>query len=127
MDLSDDGEPLAPEWTALDNNLAGILPGHRNASYVAERFVRAGWRSTSSSWHGYEVTTRWCELNLDPTDDHGVLLNGAIAPDHLTTLAALLDRFELPYSLELYDYSLELYDETGTLTRELNSESDQTR
>ncbi|MEU5507917.1 hypothetical protein [Streptomyces fungicidicus] len=120
MDLSDEGDPLAPEWTALDNNLAGILPGHRDASYAAERFVRAGWRSTSSSWHGYEVGTRWCELNLDPTDDHCVLLNGVIAPDHLTTLAALLDRFELPYSLELYD-------ETGTLTREIRSDTGQPR
>lgn len=92
--------------------MAGVLHGCRDASPIAERFVQAGWRSNSSSWYGYEVGTSWCELELDPTDGPDVLLNGVAAPHRFEDLAALLNRFGLTYTLELYD-------ENGTLIREL--------
>ncbi|BFO15279.1 hypothetical protein SHKM778_16670 [Streptomyces sp. KM77-8] len=96
----------------MANNVNGLLPGHRDASLLAERFARAGWRSTSSSWHGYEVGTSWCEVDLTPLHDETILLNGVIAPHRLDALATLLTRFGLPYTLELYA-------EDGTLLREL--------
>ncbi|WP_336318736.1 hypothetical protein [Streptomyces lavendofoliae] len=103
MDISDEGEELDSEWAEAENNVCGTLHGRRDASPVAERFVRAGWRSRSSSWNGYEVGTRWCEVELDPVDGRGILLNGVIDPGRLDDLADLLHRFGLTYSLELYD------------------------
>ncbi|MFF1482602.1 hypothetical protein ACFVYD_34510 [Streptomyces sp. NPDC058301] len=103
MDLSDDGPALDDRWAQSDNNLCGLLPGSRDASRVAERFVRAGWRSRSSSWEGYEIETSWCCFEADPFDGSATLLNGVIAPDRLDDLAALLTRFDLRFTLELYD------------------------
>ncbi|WP_431990923.1 hypothetical protein [Streptomyces albogriseolus] len=94
---------LAPEWRNLSNNVCGILHGHRDAAPIAERFEQHGWRSRSSSWHGYEVGTTWCEAELDPADGPDVLLNGVVDPSRFTDLAALLDRFGLTHTLELYD------------------------
>ncbi|MFI0999294.1 hypothetical protein ACIP10_23125 [Streptomyces galbus] len=114
MDLSDEGEALSPEWAEMGNNVCGTLYGHRNAALIAERFVRAGWRSSSSSWHGYEIGTSWCEVELDPADGQDVLLNGVIAPHRLDDLAGILERFGLTYVLELYD-------EEDMLARELQT------
>lgn len=74
VDLPDEGEALSPEWAEMANNVCGTLHGHRNAALIAERFVRAGWRSNSSSWHGYEVGTSWCDIELDPVDGQEILL-----------------------------------------------------
>ena len=111
MDLSDEGDPLDPELTDMANNVNGLLPGHRDASPLAERFVRAGWRSASSSWHGYEVGTSWCEVDLTPLDDGTVLLNGVTAPHRLDDLATVLG---VPCTLELCA-------EDGTVLRELRT------
>ncbi|MGA5120885.1 hypothetical protein [Streptomyces pseudogriseolus] len=102
---------LAPEWRNLSNNVCGILHGRGDAAPIAVRFGRHGWSSRSSSWHGYEVGTTWCELELDPADGPDVLLNGVMNPSRFTDLAALLDRFGLSYTLELYG-------EEGILLRE---------
>ncbi|MGX1492578.1 hypothetical protein [Streptomyces tendae] len=115
MDLSDEGEALAPALAEAANNVVGILHGCRDASPIAERFVRAGWNSTSSSWHGYEVETAWCRVELDPVDGPDVLLNGVIAPERFNNLAALLTHFGLRHSLELYD------DENHTLIRKTHT------
>ncbi|MFE5187143.1 hypothetical protein [Streptomyces sp. NPDC056628] len=112
MDLPDEGEALDRARLDLANNVAGILHGCQDASPIAERFVRAGWRSSSSSWHGYEVGTAWCEVELDPVDGPDVLLNGVVDPRRFEDLAALFNRFGLTYTLELYD-------ETDTLIREI--------
>jgi hypothetical protein len=114
VDLSEEGEALSSEWAELGNNVCGILHGCRNLSLVAEHFVRAGWRSRSSSWDGYEVGTDWCEAELDCLDGVDDLLNGVIAPHRLDNLADLLHRFGLTYTLELND-------EHGTLVRELRT------
>jgi hypothetical protein len=114
MDMSEEGEALDPEWAEVGNNVNGVLHGCRDASPVAERFVRVGWRSRSSSWNGYEVGTRWCEVELDPVDGPDVLLNGVVDPRRLDDLAGLLHRFGLTYSLELYDGD-------GTLVREVRA------
>ncbi|MFE2812963.1 hypothetical protein ACFXGG_21310 [Streptomyces nigra] len=114
MDLSDEGEALSPALAEAANNVAGILHGCKDASPIAERFVRAGWNSTSSSWHGYEVETAWCRVELDPVDGPDVLLNGVIAPERFDNLAALLAHFGLRYSLELNDENDTLIRETHT-------------
>ncbi|MFJ5207827.1 hypothetical protein [Streptomyces nigra] len=114
MDLSDEGEALAPALAEAANNVVGILHGCKDASPIAERFVRAGWNSTSSSWHGYEVETAWCRVELDPVDGPDVLLNGVIAPERFDALSALLARFGLRHSLELYDENHNLIREIHT-------------
>ncbi|WP_329395058.1 hypothetical protein [Streptomyces melanogenes] len=112
VDLSDDGPALDDRWSESDNNLCGGLPDSRDTSQVAERFVRAGWRSRSSSWEGYELETSWCRVEADPVDGSATLLNGVVDPDRLDDLAALLTRFGLRFTLELYD-------EGGDLVREI--------
>ncbi|MFD8270304.1 hypothetical protein ACWDMR_24735 [Streptomyces althioticus] len=107
-----EGGDLAGEWTALSNNVCGILHGHRNAGPVAECFDRLGWRTRSSSWEGYEVGTTWCEVELEPTDGKAVLLNGAVDPSRFDDLAAVLTR------CGAVRYTLELYDEDDNLRRE---------
>ncbi|MFD9482918.1 hypothetical protein ACFWBX_02655 [Streptomyces sp. NPDC059991] len=111
VDLSDDGPAPDDRWAESDNNLCGLLPDSRDASRVAERFVRAGWRSRSSSWEGYEIETSWCRLEADPVDGAAASLNGVIAPDRLGDLAALLTRFGLRFILELYDDERDLVQE----------------
>ncbi|MFE7236472.1 hypothetical protein [Streptomyces sp. NPDC057596] len=111
MDISDDGPAPAPEWQDADNNLCGVLHGNLDTSAVAERFVRAGWRSRSSSWDTYEVETDWCRADLDPVEGSDTLLSGVIDPGKLDALAVLLSRFGLSFGLELYD-------EQGSLRRE---------
>ncbi|WP_093608243.1 hypothetical protein [Streptomyces indicus] len=113
MDLSAEGDELDPRWGEVDSNVYGTVHGQRSASPVAECFVRAGWRSRSSSWHGYEVGTRWCEVELDPSED-GILLHGVVDPLRFDELVDLLGRFGLTYSLELYD-------EAGTLLRDVRA------
>ncbi|EMF26423.1 hypothetical protein H114_24120 [Streptomyces gancidicus BKS 13-15] len=103
---------LAPQWRDLSTNVYGILHAHGDAAPMAERFERQGWSSRSSSWYGYEVGTTWCELDLDPADSPDVLLNGVMDPSRFTDLAALLDRFGLSYTLELYDEEGDLLRET---------------
>ncbi|MEW2250665.1 hypothetical protein AB0907_25460 [Streptomyces sp. NPDC006975] len=103
MDISDEGEALDPEWAETENNVCGTLHGRRDVSSVAERFVRAGWRSRSSSWYGYEVGTSWCQVELDPVEGPDILLNGVVDPRRIDELAGILHRFGLTYSLELYD------------------------
>ncbi|WP_225654399.1 hypothetical protein [Streptomyces pseudogriseolus] len=104
---------LASEWRDLPNNVCGILHGHGHgdAAPMAVRFERHGWDSRSSSWHGYEVGTTWCEAELEPADGPDVLLNGVMDPSRFTDLAALLDRFGLSYTLELYDEEGDLLNE----------------
>ncbi|MFD9484132.1 hypothetical protein ACFWBX_09025 [Streptomyces sp. NPDC059991] len=112
VDLSDDGPALDDRWAEGDNNLCGGLSDSRDTSRVAERFVRAGWRSRSCSWEGYELEISWCQVEASPVDGSGTLLNGVIAPDRLDDLAALLTRFGLRFVLELYD-------DEGDLVREI--------
>ncbi|MFI6288051.1 hypothetical protein ACIBCM_25450 [Streptomyces sp. NPDC051018] len=111
MDISDDGPDPATEWRDADNNLRGVLRGC-DTSAVAECFAGAGWKSRRSSWTAYEVETAWCEAELDPVDEAGILLNGVIEPDKLDVLATLLSGFGLSFGLELYD-------ENGGLLREI--------
>ncbi|MFJ4059465.1 hypothetical protein [Streptomyces albogriseolus] len=110
--MPDESGDLAPEWTKLSNNVCGVLHGHRDAAFMAERFERLGWRTRSSSWRGYEVGTTWCEVELEPIDGQDVLLNGVVDPSRFDDLAALLDRFGLTYTLELYDEDVNLLRET---------------
>ncbi|MGC5233053.1 hypothetical protein [Streptomyces albogriseolus] len=110
--MPDESGDLAPEWTKLSNNVCGVLHGHREAASMAERFERLGWRSRSSSWCGYEVGTTWCEVELEAVDGQDVLLNGVVDPSRFDDLAALLDRFGLTYTLELYDEDVDLLRET---------------
>ncbi len=110
--MPDESGALAPEWTDISNNVCGILHGHRDASLVAERFERLGWRSRASSWYGYEVGTTWCEVELEPVDGQDVLLNGVVDPSRFDDLAALLTR------CGAMTYTLELWDEDNKLLRE---------
>lgn len=103
VDISNDGQKLDPKWIEVGNNVCGALRGCREASAVAEYFERAGWRSNSSSWYGYELETSWCQVEIDPIEGSAILLNGVVDPLRLDELAGLLGRFGLPYSLELYD------------------------
>ncbi|MEU8577832.1 hypothetical protein [Streptomyces asoensis] len=111
MDTSEDGRKLDPEWVEVGNNICGVLRDCRDASAVANLFVRAGWSARSSSWRSYEVETNWCQLEIDPSEDPTVLLNGVIDPQRFDELDGLLRRFGLGYSLELYEGD-------GTLVRE---------
>ncbi|MEW2497285.1 hypothetical protein AB0942_27685 [Streptomyces nodosus] len=103
MNLSNDGQRLAPQWAEIGNNICGTLHACRDASALAERFVRVGWSSRSSSWHAYEVETSWCQMEIEPIEGADVLLNGIVDPSRVDELAELLDRWGLKYSLELYD------------------------
>ncbi|MER5738889.1 hypothetical protein ABT117_24820 [Streptomyces sp. NPDC002262] len=114
MDISDEGQPLDPVWHEISNNVCGGLAEAPSASWVAERFIGAGWRSQSgSSWESYEVGTGWCRIEVDPTDGD-TLLNGVVDPQRFEDLAALLTRFGLRFSLELYD-------DDGELLREIEA------
>ncbi|MGW1466339.1 hypothetical protein ACWCPT_18570 [Streptomyces sp. NPDC002308] len=76
---------------------------------VVEVFERAGWESRSSSWYGYEVTTGWCQVELDLPGRHETLINGEIEADRLDDLAALLRaRFDGAFCLEPYGEENEL-------------------
>ncbi|MEV7991975.1 hypothetical protein AB0O67_08670 [Streptomyces sp. NPDC086077] len=112
MDISDDGRKLDPEWVEVGNNTCGVLHGCRDASAVAQHFVRAGWSSRSSSWHSYEVETNWGQLEVDPIEDASVLLNGVVDPQRFDEIDGLLSRFGLGYSLELYEGDGSLVRET---------------
>ncbi|MFF8610905.1 hypothetical protein ACF06X_33915 [Streptomyces sp. NPDC015346] len=112
MDTSDEGQPLDLVWLEISNNVCGGLAGSPSASLVAERFIGAGWSSRSgSSWESYEVETSWCRIEVDPTDGD-TLLNGVVDPRRFEELAALLTRFDLGFTLELYD-------DDGELLREI--------
>ncbi|WP_329283050.1 hypothetical protein [Streptomyces sp. NBC_00691] len=113
MDASDEGRHPDEQWTDEGNNVCGTVRGLRDASRVAARFAGAGWNSHPSSWHGHEVETGWCRLEIDPMEAGAVLLNGAVDPTRLDDLAALLAAFGLPYALELAD-------EHDTVIREIN-------
>ncbi|MFG3263995.1 hypothetical protein [Streptomyces bobili] len=102
MDISDDDQKLDPEWVEVGSNVCGVLRGCRDASVVAQHFVRAGWSSRSSSWHGYEVETSWCQLEVEPIEGPDILLNGVVDPQHFDELGGVLRRLGLNYSLELY-------------------------
>ncbi|MEU1079878.1 hypothetical protein ABZ368_06480 [Streptomyces sp. NPDC005908] len=93
---------LAPERADADHSVCGVLHGYRDGHSLAERLGCLGWQTRSSSWHGYEVGTDWCELELEP-DAQDVLLNGVMTPHRFDDLAALLTRFGMTYTLELYD------------------------
>ncbi|MFD0369624.1 hypothetical protein [Streptomyces sp. NPDC127114] len=107
MDLSDEGRPLDPVWLELDDNVYGSLAQDASASSLAERFVGSGWSSRSMSWDSYEVETGWCRLEIDPTEED-TLLHGVVDPARFEDLAALVTRFGLRFSLELYDEDGEL-------------------
>nr|WP_177232778.1 hypothetical protein [Streptomyces sp. Ag109_O5-10] len=114
MDISDEGQSLDPVWLKINNNVCGGLAGAPGASWVAERFIGAGWSSRSgSSWESYEVETSWCRIEVDPTDGN-TLLNGVVDPQRFEDLAALLTRFGLRFGLELYD-------DDGKLLREIEA------
>ncbi|MFF5455315.1 hypothetical protein ACFY40_29400 [Streptomyces sp. NPDC012950] len=103
MDVSDEGRSLDPVRLEISNNVCGVLAGAPGGSWVAERFIRAGWSSRSdSSWESYEVETSWCRIEVDPSDGD-TLLNGVVDPQRFEDLASLLTRFGLRFSLELYD------------------------
>ncbi|MEU4275471.1 hypothetical protein ACFY8X_01110 [Streptomyces tanashiensis] len=112
MDISDEGLTLDRQCIDVGNNVCGVLRGCRDASAVAARFVGAGWRSRSSSWHGYELETSWCQVEIDPIDGSDVLLNGIVDPARVDDLGRLLGFFGLPYELELSD-------ESNALVREI--------
>ncbi|KPI29745.1 hypothetical protein OV320_4084 [Actinobacteria bacterium OV320] len=80
---------------------------------MAQHFVRTGWSSRSSSWHGYEVETSWCQLEVEPIEGPDILLNGVVDPQHFDELGGVLHRLGLSYSLELYK-------EDDTLVREMH-------
>ncbi|MFI0943871.1 hypothetical protein [Streptomyces sp. NPDC021020] len=101
MDISDDRPALDPAWWDAANNVYGTLRGRR-MSGVVEWFAVAGWGYRSSSWHGYEVETSWCRVELDPLGGGEILLNGVVDPARFDALAALLARSGLGYGLELY-------------------------
>ncbi|MEU1191509.1 hypothetical protein [Streptomyces sp. NPDC005859] len=103
MDISDEGQKLDPEWVEVGNNVCGVLRGCRDVAAVAQHFVRAGWSSRSSSWHGYEIENSWCELEADPIEGQGILLNGVVDPQRFDELGNVLRRLGLSYSLELYN------------------------
>ncbi|MFE1289120.1 hypothetical protein [Streptomyces sp. NPDC058751] len=103
MDVSDDAPKLDPEWVEAGNNVCGVLRGCGDASAVARHFVRTGWSSRSSSWHGHEVETSWCRLEIDPVRGPDILLNGVVDPRRFDELGGLLHRLGLSCSLELYD------------------------
>ncbi|MEV7700961.1 hypothetical protein AB0O62_31105 [Streptomyces sp. NPDC086779] len=113
MNISDEGQPLDPVWLEINNNVCGGLAGAPSASWVAERFIGAGWSSRSASWESYEVETSWCRIEVDPTDGD-TLLNGVVDPRRFEDLAAQLTRFGLQFSLELYD-------DDGELLREIEA------
>ncbi|MFD8289494.1 hypothetical protein ACFV2B_14930 [Streptomyces lavendulae] len=113
MDISDEGQPLEPVWLEINNNVCGGLTGAPSASLVAQRFIGAGWNSRSASWESYEVETSWCRVELEATDGR-TLLNGVVDPDRFVDLAALLTRFGLRFSIELYD-------DDGELLREIQA------
>ncbi|MFE2323758.1 hypothetical protein ACFXD5_07510 [Streptomyces sp. NPDC059385] len=110
MDISDEGQPLEPVWLEINNNVCGGLKGAPSASLVAQRFIGAGWSSRPASWESYEVETSWCRIEVEATDTR-TLLNGVVDPDRFADLAALLTRFGLPFSIELYDDDGELLQE----------------
>ncbi|MFJ9057160.1 hypothetical protein [Streptomyces sp. NPDC102409] len=113
-DGRDDHPVLDHRSLEAGNNVYATLRGPLRTAAVAERFERAGWTCRSSSWHGYEVETGWCQVELDPIEEGATLLNGVIVPEALDTLASLLTEFGLGFTLELYD-------EEGGLLRELRS------
>ncbi|MFE0427573.1 hypothetical protein [Streptomyces sp. NPDC058953] len=115
-DISDEGPALDPACDEAGFYVCGALVGRPDTAEVARWFVRAGWRSRSSSWHGYEVETAWCRVELDPGDHGGprTLLNGVIDPARFDTLVALLSRFGLD------GFGLELYDADDVLLREID-------
>jgi hypothetical protein len=103
VDISDDGQRLDLEWVEVGNNVCGVLRGCRDASAVAQHFVRTGWSSRSSSWRGYEVETSWCRLEVEPIEGPDILLNGVVDPQCFDELGGVLHRLGLSYSLELYE------------------------
>jgi hypothetical protein len=103
VDVSDDGQKLDPEWVEAGNNVCGVLRGCRDASAVTRHFVRTGWSSRSSSWHGYEVENSWCRLEVESIEGPDVLLNGVVDPQRFDELGGVLHRLGLSYSLELYE------------------------
>jgi hypothetical protein len=103
VDISDEGTELDRRWAEVGNNVHGIVRGCRDASILAEHFVRADWRSRSSSWHGRELEIAWCQVEIDPIESSEVLLNGVVDPERFDELGALLHRSGLDFSLELYD------------------------
>ncbi|MEV7415485.1 hypothetical protein [Streptomyces sp. NPDC089919] len=107
MDISDEGQPFDPAWLQINDNVYGVLTAAPTASTVAERFIGAGWSSRSSSWESYELETSWCRIEVDPTD-RDTLLHGVVDPQRFEELAALLRRFRLHFSLELYGEDDEL-------------------
>ncbi|MFJ8888047.1 hypothetical protein ACIRJR_32225 [Streptomyces sp. NPDC102402] len=112
----EDGSRPGLDLRALEagNNVYATLRGPLRTAAVAERFALAGWTCRSSSWHGYDVGTGWCQAELDPFEQGETLLNGIVVPAELGTLASLLTEFGLSFTLELYD-------EEGVLLRELRS------
>ncbi|MFF3619336.1 hypothetical protein [Streptomyces sp. NPDC002467] len=107
VDISDEGQPLDPVWHEINNNVCGGLADAPSPSLVADRFIGAGWSSRPASWESYEVETDWCRIEVDPTEGD-TLLNGVVDPQRFDDLAALLTRFGLRFSLELYDEEGEL-------------------
>ncbi|MFE2325432.1 hypothetical protein ACFXD5_16190 [Streptomyces sp. NPDC059385] len=112
MDISDEGQLLDPVWYEINNNVCGGLADAPSASLVADRFIGAGWSSRPVSWESYEVETGWCRIEVDPTEGD-TLLNGVVDPQRFDDLAALLTRFGLRFSLELYDDEGELLRNIG--------------
>ncbi|MFI1067080.1 hypothetical protein ACH4TC_35000 [Streptomyces spororaveus] len=113
MDISGEGRPLEPVWFEINNNVCGGLTEAPSASLVAQQFVGAGWSSRPASWESYEVETSWCRVEIEATD-RCTLLNGVVDPDRFVDLAALLTRFGLRFSIELYD-------DDGELLREIKA------
>jgi hypothetical protein len=115
--MPDPGEPAypqdgrrrpAPTWLESGATVCSVLRGPLRTPAVAARFAQAGWSSRSSSWHGYEVETDWCQIGLDPLGTSDTLLGGAVVPDRLDSLARLLTESGLSFTLELYDAEGEL-------------------
>ncbi|WP_405884622.1 hypothetical protein OG762_41580 [Streptomyces sp. NBC_01136] len=78
------------------------------------RWKRSTHRTSSSSWHGYEVETRWSQVEIEHIKGPDVLRNGTTDPRRVDEPAGLLGRRGLKYSLELYDGD-------GSLVREIQA------
>jgi hypothetical protein len=94
------------------NNVYGFLPDGGTPEAAARRFAAAGWEIRKSSWTEYEVATGWCELEL--FDHDGLTFAGAVRPDRVDDLAAVLRDLGFAFTLELYD-------DHGVLLREVTS------
>lgn len=107
------GPELDTTFQDRDNNAYGSVLGETTPQSLARMFVNDGWRARKSSWTEFEVEHEWAQLELFPyREDGGLTFAGFVDPVRVDELAALLRRFGLRGSIELYG-------DDQTLLREL--------